>query len=104
MHLCYVMDKLNEKVVITVVDSGVTCNFMKEEVAKELGLQFEPVMTSFKAMNSRMEKVIGTTKEISLKLGNWSGTISFTIVPVDGFDIVLGQEFLWRGRQCPCIT
>jgi hypothetical protein len=75
---------------IRMVDSGETHNFMKEEVAKELGLQLEPSHASFKAVNVCIEKVIDTTNEVYLNLGDWSGTTSFTIVPIDDFEFVLG--------------
>ncbi len=44
------------------VDSGVTHNFMIDEVAKELGLKLEPPQKSSKAINSEVEKVVGMKK------------------------------------------
>jgi hypothetical protein len=39
--------------------------------------------TTFKIVNSSVEKVIGVAKDILLKLGDWCGKISFTIVPME---------------------
>ena len=41
-----------------------------------------------------MEKVIGKAKDVSVKLGDWSRVIGFTMVPLDDFDVVLGQDLL----------
>ena len=41
-----------------------------------------------------MEKVIGATNGITLKLGEPSGALDFTIVLMDDFKVVLGQKFM----------
>ena len=84
-RLCYVLAELNDRSMQAMLDSGATQNFMKESVARELGLQLEPVQTSFKAVNSEVEKVIGIVNGVTLKLGEWSGAVDFTIVPMDDF-------------------
>jgi hypothetical protein len=91
--LFYVSIVLNGISMVVMVDSGVTHNFMKEDVVRELGLQLELAQTSFKAVNLRVEKVIGMTNEVTLKLGYWSGTTSFTIVPMDILRLFLGKRF-----------
>lgn len=53
------------------VNSGATCNFMKDEVVKELGLKLEISLNSFKAINSKVEKVVGMANGVTLKLGVW---------------------------------
>jgi len=44
-------------------------------------------------MNLKVEKVIDTTNGVTLNLRYWSGTTSFTIVPMDDFEVFMGQEF-----------
>jgi len=52
--------KVNEKKrLLALVDSGASHNFMREEVAKELGLKLEPGERMFKSVNIDVEKVIG---------------------------------------------
>jgi hypothetical protein len=41
-------------------------------------------------MNAGLERVVGVAKDISLKLGDWCERTSFTVVPVDDFEVVLG--------------
>jgi len=51
---------VNEKKrLLALVDSGASHNFMREEVAKELGLKLEPGERMFKSVNIDVEKVIG---------------------------------------------
>ena len=38
---------------------GVTQKFMKEEVARRLKLHLEPKQTSFKVVDSKVEKLVG---------------------------------------------
>lgn len=52
-------------------------------------------------MNTKVEQVIGITNGVTLKLGDWSGTINFTIVPMEDFEIVLGKEILTKAKAAP---
>jgi hypothetical protein len=56
---------------MTMVDSGVTHNFLRQDMLRRLGLQPEPMQTTFKAVNLGVERVIGVAKDVSLKLGDW---------------------------------
>jgi hypothetical protein len=83
------------------VENGVTHNFIREDVAQDIGLQLKLAHTTFKSINLGMEKVIGTTKDILLKLGDWNESVSFTIVPMDDFEVVFGQDFTRRVKVSP---
>ena len=48
-----------------------------------------------------MEKVVEKAKDVSMKLGDWSRVINFTMVPLDDFDVVLGQDFLRVAKAAP---
>jgi hypothetical protein len=87
--------------VTTMVDSGATHNFLREDMVQRLGLQPEPTQTTFKTINAGVERVIGVAKDISLKLGDWCRRTSFTIVPMDNFEVVLGQEFMRKEKETP---
>jgi len=47
-----------------------------------------------KTINASVERVTGVGKGISLKVGEWFEKMSFTIVPMDYFEVVLGQELM----------
>jgi hypothetical protein len=42
--------------------------------------------------------VFGVAKDISLKLGDQFGNTSFNVVPMDNFEVVLGQEFMSKEK------
>ena len=48
-----------------------------------------------------MEKVVGKAKDVSVKLDDWSRVIGFTVVPLDNFDVVLGQNLLRVAKATP---
>jgi hypothetical protein len=50
-RLSYVQEEINGKLTLAMVDNGATHNFMREDVAQSLGLQFEQACTSFKVVN-----------------------------------------------------
>jgi hypothetical protein len=52
-------------------------------------------------VNASVERVIGVAKDISLKLGNWCRRMSFTIVPMDDFKVLLGHEFMRKRKETP---
>ena len=36
-----------------------------------------------------------------MKLGEWIGVSDFTVVPLDDFDVFLGQEFMKKEKVVP---
>jgi hypothetical protein len=74
----------------TMVDSGVNHNLLREDMVWRLGFQPEPTHTTFKKINTGVERVIGVAKDISLRIGDWCRRTSFTIVPLNDFKVVLG--------------
>ena len=48
-----------------------------------------------------MEKFVYVANQVSMKIGEWSKDTSFTIVPLDDFDMVLGQEFMRKVKETP---
>ena len=50
-----------------------------------------------------MEKVVGKAKDVSVKLGDWSRVIGFMVVPLENFDVVLGEDFLRVAKVAPMI-
>jgi len=95
-RLFYVQDKLNGKSVVAMVHNGVTHIFIRENTMKRLG--FQPEQTTFKYLNSDVQSVVGVAKDVLLKLGDWRGSTSFTIVPMDDFKVVLRQEFMRKEK------
>ena len=48
------------------------------------------MVNMFKAINSKVERVIVLARQVPLKIGEWTCVVNFTVVPLDDFDVVLG--------------
>jgi hypothetical protein len=42
-------------------------------------------------------------KDVSMKLGDWVGRTSFVVVPLDDYEVILGQEFLRMEKAVPIL-
>lgn len=54
-----------------------------------------------KAVNSEAKPVHGVAKAVELKVGDWSGNINLTIVPMDDFKVILGMDFFRSSKAIP---
>ncbi|KAH9766092.1 hypothetical protein KPL70_002068 [Citrus sinensis] len=81
---------------IVLVDSGSTHNFISEDIARKLGLQ-PKVEEQFKVVVASGERLpsCGKCTNVTLLLqGIFSISIDFYILPLKGYDIVLGTQWL----------
>ncbi|GJS47412.1 putative nucleotidyltransferase, ribonuclease H [Tanacetum coccineum] len=99
--LQYVEATINGVKVRSLVDSGVTRNFVADDEAKQLGINATKGSGTIKAVNSLAKAIHGMAKDVWAKIGKWEGTIDFLVVPMDDFKVVLGLEFLDRIRAFP---
>ena len=53
------------------------------------------------AVNSKVLPIVGISKRVSLKLGEWRGDVDLVVVHIDNFDIVLGMKFLLQHKVIP---
>ena len=82
------------------VDTGATHNFMHEGVAKSLGIRINLGKGTIKSVNTSAKPVTGEAKGVQTRIGDWNGTISFTVVAMDDYDIVLGLQWIDQVRAC----
>lgn len=90
----YVDIGIRGKSVRAMIDTGSTYNFMADIEARRLGLTIEKDQGKLKAVNSQALTTSGTTKLVPCKMGLLNGNISFTVVLLDDFNVILGLEFL----------
>ncbi|XP_012851858.1 PREDICTED: uncharacterized protein LOC105971552 isoform X2 [Erythranthe guttata] len=95
--LMYASVLINGKEVKAMVDSGATHNFVAEREVKKLGLTLSKHASQVKAVNSEAGPVKGRT-DVDLVIGSWKGQCGLTAVPLDDFDVILGQEFLLAAK------
>ena len=70
----------------TLIDSGVTHNFIVDQEARRLGLTIEKDPRKVKAVNFEALPIVGVSKRVPFKLGAWSGQMDLVMVCMDDFD------------------
>ncbi|KAE8689123.1 hypothetical protein F3Y22_tig00110943pilonHSYRG00133 [Hibiscus syriacus] len=83
------------------VDTGASELFMSEQITKRLGLHVEKVTGSIKTVNAEEVLIVGVAKGIELTVGGWFGKKAIKVIPLDGFDFILGLTFLDRINAFP---
>lgn len=91
--LMYVKTLINGREIMAMVDTGATHNFVAEREVQSLGLKLAQHSSQIKAVNSEAKPIKGVTN-VELKVGSWSGQCGLMAVPLDDFDVILGNEFL----------
>ncbi|XP_055814079.1 UBA domain-containing protein Mud1-like [Solanum dulcamara] len=92
----YVDISINGRPARAMVDSGAEANIMTKTSAARLGLSYGPSNTRLKTVNAPLTPMSGVAHRVDITLGKWKGKTSFTVAPLDIFDIILGQEFFQR--------
>ena len=86
--------KVGSDVVLTMVDSGASHNFMGEDTARRIGLKFVPAKAQMKTVNSPPMGILSIAKKVDTTLGEWTRKVDFIIVRIDDYEAVLGMEFM----------
>nr|QCS14309.1 hypothetical protein [Phalaenopsis equestris] len=109
--LLFVEMTIGGKTTMTMINTGVSHNFISSNEAKRLGLQMTKGGGSIKVINSAEMSIDGVAKGVKTNIGAWSGNIDFSVIPLDDYKVVLGMNFLEQTRAFPmsfanslCIT
>jgi hypothetical protein len=86
---------------LAMMDTGATHNFVAARMVEQLGLKLTKCPSRLKAVNSESQPVVGVAYVVSLKVGEWTGKVNFLVVPLDDFDIILGNEFFVLAKAIP---
>ncbi|KAK9090981.1 hypothetical protein Sjap_024158 [Stephania japonica] len=95
--LMYVDAEVNQRRVLAMVDSGATHSFVADHMVGKLGLDLVENSSRMKAVNSEAKRIQGMATDVNLKVGSWEGKINLMAVPLDDFDVILGNDFLHLG-------
>ncbi|KAK9100739.1 hypothetical protein Scep_024169 [Stephania cephalantha] len=93
----YVDAEVNKKRVLAMVDSGATHSFVADHMVGKLGPDLVENSDRMKAVNSEAKRIQGMATDVNLKVGSWEGKINLMAVPLDDFDVILGNDFLHIG-------
>ncbi|XP_068639396.1 uncharacterized protein [Aristolochia californica] len=92
MQVCALV---NEEPLLSLVDSGSTHNLLSFTAAKflKLPIQLWPVASVFVANGEKVPSY-GINKEVRFTIDNHQFSVEFFIIPLAGFDMVLGVKWL----------
>ncbi|XP_021721483.1 uncharacterized protein LOC110689045 [Chenopodium quinoa] len=96
--LMYVDVVINGKKARAMVDTGATHNFVTKQEANRLGLKAVHSDGQMKTVNSEAQPTFGVERNVNTKIGEWSGTLDFTVATMDDFELVLGMNFLHSSK------
>ncbi|KAL4347029.1 hypothetical protein GQ457_17G017510 [Hibiscus cannabinus] len=99
--LMYVDMELNGVASKAFIDIGATDTFICPEEAERCNLKLTRGVGRVKAVNSATSVIWGNAKDVKTKIGSWEGNVSYTVLPMDDFDIVLGQDFMIANQVVP---
>ncbi|KAG8391291.1 hypothetical protein BUALT_Bualt01G0172700 [Buddleja alternifolia] len=99
--LMYVKISVNGQVVMAMIDTGATHNFVAEREIQKLGLNVSEHSSRIKAVNSEAKPIKGMAT-VDLVIGSWHGQCELMAVPLDDFDIILGMQFLISANAFVC--
>ncbi|VFQ91468.1 unnamed protein product [Cuscuta campestris] len=97
----FVEAKIGRHTVKALVDTGASNNFLREEEARKLGIDFKGERGWLKAVNSKPMATFGVAQDVKVSLGDWHGPIDFSVVTMDDYPIVLGMEFMDKVKAIP---
>ncbi|KAL0314802.1 UNVERIFIED_CONTAM: hypothetical protein Sangu_2324600 [Sesamum angustifolium] len=91
--LLYVRVQVNGKVVMSMLDTGATHNFVADREIQNLGLTLAQHSSRIKAMSSKVKSIQGVDC-VDLKVGSWRENCNLIVVPLDDFDVILVMDFM----------
>lgn len=84
----------NERMIQALVDTRALHNFMRIDVAKELGSKVVACMVAVKLIKSKVKALKGVSSSIHIQVGDWHRCVSFIVLLMDDFEAILGEYFL----------
>ncbi|GMI83616.1 hypothetical protein HRI_002030900 [Hibiscus trionum] len=76
------------------VDTGASELFISEGAAQKLNLNVLKTSGWIKTVNSKEAPIAGVAKRVEIQLGSWKGREDIKVIPLDGYDLVIGLSFL----------
>jgi hypothetical protein len=95
-QLCFLGLVINRRTMQALVDSGVLHNFLKAEVAKEMGIRVSPCRATVKAVNSKEKAATSVSSLVHIWLDKWESRANFRVMHMDDLEVIFVQDFLRR--------
>nr|GEU74856.1 hypothetical protein [Tanacetum cinerariifolium] len=91
---------VNDKKTLRLIDTGATHNSLDVKEAERLGVKCIPGEGRIKSVNSEPKQILGTTK-VKVCIDNWTNELTFIVVSIDDYKLVLGIDFFEKALAFP---
>jgi predicted aspartyl protease len=94
LHLPVVINKC---IVEGLVDTGASMSVLAAAVVRELGMMHLVTRNeSYKIASGVVTRALGRIDELQVRIGGIQCTMTFMVVDTDGYDVLLGLDFLMK--------
>ncbi|GKC00774.1 HXXXD-type acyl-transferase family protein [Tanacetum coccineum] len=89
---------VNDKKTLGLIDTSAAHNFLDIKEVARLGVKCTPEEGKIKSVNSEPKQIIGTAK-VKVCIDKWNNELTFTVVPIDDYRMVLVSQVTTLKRQ-----
>jgi predicted aspartyl protease len=89
--------EINKCIVEGLVDTGASMSMLAAAVVRELGMMHLVTGNeSYKTLSGMVTRALGRIDELQVRIGGIQCTMTFMVVNTDGYDVLLGLDFLMK--------
>jgi len=89
--------EINDCIIEGVVDTGASMSVLAAAVVRELGIMHLVTGNeSYKTTSGVVTRALGRVDEVQVKIGGIKCAMTFMVVDTDGYDVLLGMDFLMK--------
>ncbi len=89
--------EINDCIIEGLVDTGASMSVLAAAVVRELGMMHLVTGNeSYKTASGVITRALGRVEEVQVKIGEVKCSMTFMVVDTDGYDVLLGLDFLMK--------
>jgi hypothetical protein len=89
--------EISDCIIEGLVDTGASMSILAAAVVRELGIMHLVTGNeSYKTTSGLVTRALGRVDEVQVKIGGIQCTMTFMVVDTDGYDVLLGLDFLMK--------
>ncbi|XP_060180511.1 uncharacterized protein LOC132610227 [Lycium barbarum] len=93
--------KVDDKVLVAMVDTGATHTFIDVKLGAKFGLKLTKSLNYMKTVNQVAQLIEDMAYDVRVLAGPWAGKHSLMVIPLVDFDMILGIDFLRKNCFVP---
>ncbi|KAK0606914.1 hypothetical protein LWI29_006204 [Acer saccharum] len=90
--LMWVLMEIQGQILTALLETGSSRNLLTKIVVDRLGIQLQPCSGEIHDLNGKPTTVDGLL-DILVRIGEWSGSCTLLVLPLDNIDCILGMDF-----------